>query len=65
MPPTTIQILSGLDSITGGLAGLSKNSGDRHANKFKTMKHHAKLAVNSSMTLVDFLLDSMEYQNNK
>lgn len=65
LPPTIIQILSGLDSITGGLAGLSNNSGDRHANKFKTKKHHAKLAVNSSMTLVDFLLDSMEYQNNK
>lgn len=65
LPPTVIQILSGLDSITGGLAGLSNNSGDRHANKFKTMKHHAKLAVNSSLTLVDFLLDSMEYQNNK
>ncbi len=65
LPPTIIQILSGLESITSGLAGLSNNSGDRHANKFKTMKHHAKLAVNSSMTLVDFLLDCMEYQNNK
>ena len=29
------------------------------------MKHHAKLAVNSSMTLVDFLLDSMEYQKSE
>lgn len=65
LPPTVIQILSGLDSITGGLAGLSNNSGDRHANKFKTMKHHAKLAVNSSLAFVDFLLDSMEYQNKK
>lgn len=62
LPPTVIQILSGLDSITGGLAGLSNNSGDRHANKFKTMKHHARLAVNGTMTLVDFLLDSKEYQ---
>lgn len=63
LPQTIIQILSGLDSITGGLAGVSNNSGDRHANKFKTKKHHAKLAVNSSMTLVEFLLDSMEYQD--
>lgn len=62
LPPTVIQIISGLDSITGGLAGLSNNSGDRHANKFKTMKHHARLAVNGTMTLVDFLLDSKEYQ---
>jgi len=62
LPPSVIQILSGLDSITGGLSGLSNNSGDRHANKFKTRKHHARLAVNSTMTLVDFLLDSKEYQ---
>lgn len=65
LPLTIIQILSGLESITGGLAGLSNNSGDRHANKFNTKKHHAKLAVNSSMTLVDFLLESMEYQNKR
>ena len=65
LPPTVIQIISGLDSITGGLAGLSNNSGDRHANKFKTEKHHARLAVNASMTLVDFLLDSREYQKTK
>ena len=65
MPATVIQILSGLDSIVSGLAGLSNNSGDRHANKFKTKKHHARLAVNSTMSLVDFLLDSKEYQLNK
>ncbi|ANI89794.1 hypothetical protein A9P82_11140 [Arachidicoccus ginsenosidimutans] len=62
LPSTIIQILSGLDSVTTGLAGLSNNSGDRHANKFRTMKHHARLAVNAAMTLVDFLLDSKEYQ---
>jgi len=65
LPPTIIQILSGLDSISGGLAGLSNNSGDRHANKFKTEKHHAKLAVNSTMTFVDFLLDSRQYQQEQ
>src|SRR5690606_22099543 len=65
LPPTVIQILSGLDSISTGLAGLSNNSGDRHANKFKTKKHHARLAVNSTVTFVDFLLDSREYQKAK
>lgn len=44
LPDTVIQILSGLDSIVKGLAGLSNDSADRHANKFKTKKHHAKLA---------------------
>jgi hypothetical protein len=62
LPQTVLQIISGLDSIVGGLAGLSNNSGDRHANKFNTKKHHARLAVNSTMTLVDFLLESKEYQ---
>lgn len=56
-PDTIFQILSGLDNILNGLAGLSNNAGDRHANKFKTKRHHAKLAVNSSMTLCDFLVD--------
>lgn len=65
MPDTIIQILSGLNSITSGLAGLSNNSADRHANKFKTEKHHAKLAINSAMVFCDFLLDSMNFQNDK
>ena len=65
IPQTILQILSGLDSIVGGLAGLSNNSGDRHANKFNTKKHHARLAVNATMTLVDFLLESKQYQTKK
>ena len=65
MPDTIIQILSGLDSITSGISGLSNSSADRHANKFKTAKHHAKLAVNCAMTFCDFLIDSMEYQKTK
>lgn len=65
MPDYVIQILSGLDTSVKGLAGLSNNAADRHANKFRTRKHHAKLAVNLAMTLSDFLLDSLEYQNNK
>lgn len=65
MPSTVVQILSGLDSIVGGIAGLSNNSGDRHANKFKTKKHHARLAVNSVMTLVDFLFESRQFQSDK
>jgi hypothetical protein len=65
LPDTVIQILSGLDSITQGLAGLSNNSGDRHANKFKTEKHHARLAVNAAMTLCDFVLDVRQKRNEK
>ncbi len=59
LPEYISQILTGLDSIITGLAGLSNNAGDRHANKFNTKKHHAKVAVNSAMTLCDFVIDIM------
>lgn len=61
-PEFVYQILSGLESIINGLAGISNNAGDRHANKFNTKKHHAKIAVNSAMTFCDFLIEIL---NNK
>ena len=57
VPDFIFQILSGLSSSVNGLAGLSNNASDRHANKFNTKRHHAKLAVNSTMILCDFLID--------
>jgi hypothetical protein len=57
IPDFVFQILSGLETTVNGLAGLSNNAGDRHANKFNTKRHHAKLAVNSTMTFCDFLID--------
>jgi hypothetical protein len=65
LPEFVIQILSGIDTCVKGLAGLSNNAADRHANKFKTRKHHAKLAVNLSMTITDFIFDSWTYQQEK
>lgn len=65
MPEFVIQILSGIDTAIKGLAGLSNNAADRHANKFNTKRHHAKLGVNLSMTIADFLLDSWNYQKEK
>ncbi len=65
LPEYVVQILSGIDTAIKGLAGLSNNAGDRHATKFNTKKHHAKLAVNLSMTISDFLIDSWQYQNGK
>ena len=62
LPDTVIQILSGLDSIVKGLAGLSNDFADRHAKKYNTKKHHAKLAVNVAITISDFLIDSYLYQ---
>lgn len=63
IPDFVFQILSGLDTTINGLAGISNNAGDRHANKFKTKRHHAKLAVNSAMTLCEFLIDILHQKN--
>lgn len=57
VPAYVFQILAGLDTTINGLAGLSNNAGDRHASKFITKRHHAKLAVNSTLTFCDFLID--------
>ncbi|KGE84818.1 MAG: abortive infection family protein [Gammaproteobacteria bacterium] len=65
MPDSIIQILSGLNSIVNGLAGVSNIYGDRHATKLKPSKHHAKLAVNCAISICDFVIDSKEYQSNK
>lgn len=67
VPDFIFQILSGLDTSLNGLAALSNNAGDRHANKFNTKRHHAKLAVNVAMTLSDFLIDVLNNreQSNK
>ncbi|GAA4301183.1 abortive infection family protein [Aestuariibaculum suncheonense] len=64
LPDYVIQVLSGLDSIINGLAGLSNNAGDRHANNFNTKRHHAKLSVNATMSLCDFLIDLLNNKNN-
>lgn len=65
VPDYIFQILSGLDSIVNGLAGFSNNAGDRHANKFTAHKHHARLAVNSAMTICDYLIELSQVRANK
>ena len=56
------QVLSGLISIVGGLAGLSNRMGDRHVRSYKPSKHHAVLIVNSAKTLANFLFETYKYQ---
>ena len=59
---TLKQILSGLNSIVSGLAGLRNKMSDAHVATYKPSKHHAKLAVNSAKTLADFLFETKQYQ---
>ncbi|CRX39194.1 abortive infection family protein [Estrella lausannensis] len=60
MEDTLKQVATGLSSIVAGVAGLSNQLSDRHARKYKPLLFHAKLAINASFTLCDFLLDSLE-----
>lgn len=55
-------IQTGLTSIITGLAGGRNKLGDAHVPTYRPSRHHARLAVNSAKTLVDFVLDSYEYQ---
>ena len=57
------QVLSGLVSIVGGIAGLSNRMGDRHVRSYKPAKHHATLVVNTAKTLANFLFETNQYQN--
>jgi hypothetical protein len=65
MSETLKQMISGLQSIVTGIAGISNKMGDRHARKYNPQKHHALLAINTAYALCDFLLSSLEYQKAK
>ncbi len=55
-------ILFGLKSQVSGLYNLANKASNRHARRYDPARHHAKLAVNATFTLCEFLLDSFEYQ---
>lgn len=58
-------ILQGLKSMIAGLYEVANKASDRHARKYNPAPHHAKLAVNASLTLCEFLLDSFTYQGRR
>ncbi len=55
-------ILDGLKKQLAGLYEVANKASDRHDRKYNPARHHAKLAVNSALTLCEFLLDSYDYQ---
>jgi hypothetical protein len=59
------QILSGLVSVIGGLAGVRNKMGDAHATSYRPSRHHAKLAVYTAVTLADFLFETKNYQHSR
>lgn len=55
------QILSGLTSVISGISTLRNTMSDSHVISYKPAEHHARLAVNASKTLCNFLFESKEY----
>lgn len=51
------QLISGMNSQVAGLAGLRNKASDAHGTEFKPGLRHAKLAVNSALTLVSYFSD--------
>jgi hypothetical protein len=56
------QILSGLISVVDGLSGIRNRMSDSHATSYRADRRHAKLAVNTAKTFVEFILESYKYQ---
>lgn len=56
------QILRGFNSIIQGLAEIRNLSGDSHLPTVKASRHHAVMAVNSSITICNFLFHTYKYQ---
>ena len=60
------KLLSGLEKIVSGLAEMRNNGSDSHGlgnKRINISSYHARLAVNSSVTMADFILSVS--QNNK
>ena len=59
------QILSGLISVLDGLSGIRNRMSDSHATSYRADRRHAKLAVDTAKTFVDFILNSYQYQQGR
>lgn len=59
-------LLSGLNSIVSAIAEMRNKDSDAHgvgANRISIDEHHARLFVNSSMTMADFILSVAQHLN--
>lgn len=58
-------MMHGLSAIVGSIDSLRNQMGDRHLRLSKPWKRHAKLCVNSSRILSDFLYETFAFQQEK
>jgi len=65
LPDSLKKILSGLISLVEGLSSIRNDMSDAHARRYKPHEHHARLAVNTAKTIIDFLFSTFNYQDQK
>lgn len=58
-------ILRGFVNIIQGMSEIRNSSSDAHSQIYKPERHHSKLVINSIITLIDFLYDTLEFQKFK
>jgi hypothetical protein len=63
--PSLKQTLSGLVSVVNGIAAARNAMSDAHARPYTPAAHHARLVVNASRTVSEFLLSAFENQQAK
>lgn len=59
------KIISGLFSCIDGISEVRNKFSDSHSRIYNPSKHHAKLCVNSVLTLSEFLVESYLYQKER
>lgn len=58
-------LLSGLNSIVSSIAEMRNKNSDTHgvgANRISIDEHHARLFINSAMTMADFIISVQQKQ---
>ncbi|MGL6023360.1 MAG: abortive infection family protein [Cetobacterium sp.] len=58
------KIITGLASSLDGINESRNKCSDAHSSKYNPEKHHAKLCINASLTICEFLVDSYLYQKS-
>lgn len=58
-------LLSGLNSVVSSIAEMRNKNSDAHgvgANRISIDEHHARLFINSAMTMADFIISVQQKQ---
>lgn len=60
-----LEIITGLSKCVNGIFEVRNKCSDGHSRIYNPSKHHAKLCLNSALTISEFLVESYLYQKKK